>query len=67
MTTLTAHSATSSAETTRIQVQRVTPARVLHSEWIKLRSVRSTTWSYIAAAAALLAPVHQCWRSLIDA
>jgi ABC-type transport system involved in multi-copper enzyme maturation permease subunit len=34
--------------------RRVTLPGVLHSEWIKLRSVRSTTWSYIAAAAALL-------------
>ena len=29
-------------------------AGVLRSEWIKLRSVRSTAWSYTAAAATLL-------------
>ena len=32
----------------------VTLAGVLHSEWIKLRSVRSTAWSYVAAAGTLL-------------
>ena len=33
---------------------RVSTAGVLHSEWIKLRSVRSTAWSYAAAAGTLL-------------
>ena len=33
---------------------RVTLPGVLHSEWIKLRSVRSTAWSYVAAAGVLL-------------
>ena len=46
----TASTAPAPAHTTR----RVTLPGVLHSEWIKLRSVRSTTWSYIAAAAVLL-------------
>jgi ABC-2 type transport system permease protein len=30
--------------------QRVTPLRVLHSEWTKLRSVPSAAWSLLAAA-----------------
>ena len=34
--------------------RKVTMAGVLHSEWIKLRSVRSTAWSYVAAAGTLL-------------
>lgn len=34
--------------------RRVTPAGVLVSEWVKLRSVRSSTWTLLAAAAALL-------------
>ncbi len=33
---------------------KVTTAGVLRSEWVKLRSVRSTAWSYVAAAGTLL-------------
>ncbi len=58
MTTLTAQPTTSSAETNRVQVQRVTPARVLHSEWIKLRSLRSTA---LTLAAAVLTMVAMGW------
>ncbi len=32
----------------------ITTAGLLQSEWIKLRSVRSTAWSYVAAAGILL-------------
>jgi len=32
-----------------VQIGRVTQARVLLSEWTKLRSVRSTRWSFLAA------------------
>ena len=45
---------TASAETTARTPMRITTSGVLHSEWIKLRSVRSTTWSYVAAAGTLL-------------
>lgn len=58
MTTLTAQPTTSSAETDRVLVQRVTPARVLHSEWIKLRSLRSTG---LTLAAAVLTMVAMGW------
>lgn len=30
----------------------VTPARVIHSEWVKLRSLRSTVWSLLASVVA---------------
>ena len=39
-------------------MQRVTPARVLHSEWIKLRSLRSTA---LTLAAAVLTMVAMGW------
>ena len=58
MTTLAAHPTSPSAETARLQVQRVTPARVLHSEWIKLRSLRSTA---LTLAAAVLTMVAMGW------
>jgi hypothetical protein len=35
-------------------VQRVTLARVVRSEWTKLRSVPSTAWSLLAAAALIV-------------
>ena len=34
---------------------KVTQIRVLRSEWIKIRSVRSTVWAVVAMAAALIA------------
>ena len=43
---------TSAASTTA--PTRITTGGVLQSEWIKLRSVRSTAWSYAAAAGTLL-------------
>ena len=58
MTTLTAQPATSSAETDTVQAQRVTFPRVLHSEWIKLRSLRSTG---LTLAAAVLTMVAMGW------
>jgi ABC-2 type transport system permease protein len=33
---------------------RVTQARVIESEWIKLRSLRSTLWSFVAAAVFII-------------
>ncbi len=58
MTTLTARPTSSSADTASVLVQRVTPARVLHSEWIKLRSLRSTA---LTLAAAVLLMVAMGW------
>ncbi len=55
MTTLAAPPATSSATIGTVQVQRVTPARVLHSEWIKLRSLRSTGLTLLAAVVTMVA------------
>ena len=37
-----------------VQVGRVTQARVALSEWTKLRSVRSTRWSFFAAVAFMI-------------
>jgi ABC-2 type transport system permease protein len=39
----------------RVQVRRVTPARVLASEWIKMRSLRSTAVTLGAAVATMVA------------
>src|SRR5215472_5920615 len=33
---------------------RISPARVAHAEWIKLRSLRSTIWTIAASAAAII-------------
>ena len=38
-----------------VTVQPVTPARVLRSEWIKMRSLRSTAWTLLAAVATMVA------------
>ena len=53
---MTTHTSTPAAAyaTTNKRPLKVTMAGVLHSEWIKLRSVRSTAWSYVAAAGILL-------------
>ena len=53
---MTTHTSTPAAAyaTTNKRPLKVTMAGVLHSEWIKLRSVRSTAWSYVAAAGTLL-------------
>lgn len=37
----------------QVQAQRVTPAGVLRSEWTKLRTLRSTRWSLLAAVIAM--------------
>jgi ABC-2 type transport system permease protein len=50
MTTTTAHRAASAA----VPRGRVTQTRVLHSEWIKLRTLRSTFWTLLAALVALI-------------
>ena len=52
---LTAESTTASAAQAPVSVQPVTPARVLHSEWIKMRSLRSTALTLIAAVVMMVA------------
>jgi ABC-2 type transport system permease protein len=42
-------------DTSPVDGPKVTPTRVLKSEWIKIRSVRSTVWAVVAMAAALIA------------
>ena len=71
MTTLTAQPATPSTGTDTVQVQRVTSARVLHSEWIKLRSLRSTALTLAAAVLTMVAmgwiiawATHRNWSEL---
>jgi ABC-2 type transport system permease protein len=45
---------TSTAQAPRITPPRITPARVANSEWIKLRSLRSTVWLLAASVAAVV-------------
>lgn len=47
---LTAEPASSAA----VKVESVTPARVLNSEWIKMRSLRSTALTLVAAAVTMV-------------
>lgn len=61
MTTLTAHPATSARPTGRA-TQHVTFPRVVASEWIKFRSVRSTAWTLPITALLMVAfSVLQAW------
>lgn len=46
--------ATATTTTTAVRPGNVTQTRVLHSEWIKLRSLRSTFWSLFAATVATI-------------
>ena len=59
MSTLTAGPPSSSDDielvTVAVNVEAVTPARVLTSEWIKMRSLRSTTLTLLAAFALMVA------------
>ena len=43
-----------SSTVSRVPVAPVTQARVLRSEWIKLRSLRSTTFTLLAAVVAMV-------------
>jgi ABC-2 type transport system permease protein len=45
---------TSLAQASMAKEERITPARVANSEWIKLRSLRSTVWLVAASVAALV-------------
>jgi ABC-2 type transport system permease protein len=55
MTSILTTEATISDVPVVIRVEPVTPARVLHSEWIKLRSLRSTALTLIAAVLTMVA------------
>ena len=56
MSTITAQPApSSSAAASSVKVRRVTGARVVHSEWIKLRSLRSTALTLLAAVITMIA------------
>lgn len=55
MSTLTAAPARSSADSVLVTVEPVTPARVLRSEWIKMRSLRSTALTLVAGVATMVA------------
>lgn len=46
---------TLAAPTSNVQVHPVTPGRVLTSEWIKMRSLRSTGFTLLAAVVAMIA------------
>ncbi|MCW2756107.1 MAG: transporter permease [Marmoricola sp.] len=46
-------SATTSSVAPSVQVERVTQVRVLRSEWVKMRSLRSTTFTLLAAVVAM--------------
>ena len=55
MSTLVAEPTPSPEVAAPVPVGRVTPARVLHSEWIKLRSLRSTALTLAAAVVTMVA------------
>jgi len=54
-TTFVAESALTSRYSAVVTVEPVTPARVLHSEWIKLRSLRSTALTLAAGVVLMVA------------
>ncbi|ADB74686.1 ABC transporter permease [Geodermatophilus obscurus] len=54
-TILTAEPTSPTAVRVPVRVRPVTPARVLNSEWIKMRSLRSTTLTLIAAVVTMVA------------
>ena len=58
MSTLTAAPARSSADAVLVKVEPVTPARALRSEWIKMRSLRS---SALTLAAGVVTMVGAGW------
>jgi ABC-2 type transport system permease protein len=55
MTTLTARPPSTSDDSDLVTVEPVTPARVLSSEWIKMRSLRSTALTLVAGFALMVA------------
>jgi ABC-2 type transport system permease protein len=55
MSTLTARPPSTSDDSDLVNVEPVTPARVLRSEWIKMRSLRSTALTLVAGFALMVA------------
>ncbi len=51
---MSAHTADHTEITPRVDVQPVSFARVLHAEWIKLWSLRSTYWTVLSTLAAMV-------------
>lgn len=51
---MSAHTTDRTATTPRVEVRPVSFARVLHSEWIKLWSLRSTYWTVLGTLAAMV-------------
>lgn len=51
---MTTHTADHTASTSRVSVKPVSFPRVMHSEWIKLWSLRSTYWTMLATLAAMV-------------
>lgn len=64
---MTAHAAGRVDEVARVDVKPVSFPRVVHSEWIKLWSLRSTYWTVLATLAAMvLIAVMLGVASLVD-
>jgi hypothetical protein len=55
MSTATFAAASGPAAAVGVHVRTVTPVRVLNSEWIKMRSLRSTAWTLLAAVVTMVA------------
>ena len=55
MTTITAPTAAAPRVSANVQVGAVTLTRVLNGEWIKMRSLRSTAWTLLAAVVTMVA------------
>jgi ABC-2 type transport system permease protein len=55
MSTLTVRADSTSDDADLFRVEPVTQARVLRSEWVKLRSLRSTAWTLLAGVALMVA------------
>jgi len=54
MSIITADPVRAAAGRVRVKVEPVTPPRVMRSEWIKMRSLRSTTLTLVAAVATMV-------------
>ena len=54
MTTITAPTAAAPRVSANVQVGAVTLTRVLNGEWIKMRSLRSTAWTLLAAVVTMV-------------
>jgi len=54
MSIITAEPISPAADRVRVKVEPVTPPRVLRSEWIKMRSLRSTTLTLAAAVGTMV-------------